>query len=105
MSYLSDDLCFYPKQIGRSFGRHKISVREYGKKYLTKVKTDRSFTPNLVVGEIDTDCMFSNDYEDECQTICKICDRSLNYGNLGSHLYQSHSTRMKDYVDQYGEPE
>jgi len=96
---------FTRSRLAGHLARHKISVREYGKKYLTKVKTDRSFTPNLVVGEIDTDCMFSNDYEDECQTICKICDRSLNYGNLGSHLYQSHSTRMKDYVDQYGEPE
>ena len=57
--------------------RHKISVRDYGKKYLTKVKTERNFTNNLTVGEIDTDCMFSNDYEDECQTICRICDKNL----------------------------
>ena len=75
----------------------------YNCRYLTKVKTDRNFTSNLAVGEIDTDCMFSNDYEDECQTVCKICERSLNYGNLGSHLYQSHSSRMKDYVEQHGE--
>ena len=54
---------FTRSRLAGHLARHKISVREYGKKYLTKVKTDRSFTPNLVVGEIDTDCMFSNDYE------------------------------------------
>lgn len=96
---------FTRSRLAGHLARHKISVRDYGKKYLTKVKVDRNFTSNLAVGEIDTNCMFSNDYEDECQTICKICDRSLNYGNLGSHLYQSHSTRMKDYVEQYGEPD
>merc|ERR1719232_1241464 len=96
---------FTRSRLAGHLARHKISVRDYGKKYLTKVKIDRNFTSNLAVGDIDTDSLFSNDYEDECQTICKICDRSLNYGNLGSHLYQSHSTRMKDYVEQYGEPD
>ena len=90
---------FTRSRLAGHIARHKISVRDYGKKYLTKVKTERNFTSNLTVGEIDTDCMFSNDYEDECQTICKICDRSLNYGNLGSHLYQSHNSRMKEYIE------
>merc|ERR1719483_1426430 len=59
----------------------------------------------LTVGEIDKDCMFSNDYEDECSTICQLCNRSLNFGNFGSHLYQSHGMRMKEFVEQFGEPE
>ena len=91
---------FTRSRLSGHLSRHGISVREYGKKYLSKIKYDS----NLTVGKVDTNCLFSNDYEDECQTICKICERSLNYGNLGSHLYQSHSTRMKDYVDDYGEP-
>ena len=70
-----------------------MQVKDYGKRFLTKVKVERNYTSQLTVGEIDKDCMFSNDYEDECATMCKVCDRSLNYGNLGSHLYQSHSTR------------
>ena len=41
--------------------------------------------------------MFSNDYEDECATICKICTRHLNFGNLGAHLHQSHGIKMRDY--------
>ena len=96
---------FTRSRLAGHLARHKISVRDYGRKYLTKVKTERNFTSNLTVGEIDTDCMFSNDYEDECQTVCKICDRSLNYGNLGSHLYQSHNSRMKEYMEEFGEPE
>ena len=70
------------------------------------------FTP-CPQNEIDKDCMFSNDYEDECATVCRICTRSLNYGgaweverkymiylgNLGSHLYQSHGTKMRAYVE------
>merc|ERR1719369_2657457 len=39
--------------------RHRVSVKEYGKKFLTKVKSDRSYATNLQVGEIDRDCMFS----------------------------------------------
>ena len=96
---------FTRSRLAGHLARHKISVRDYGRKYLTKVKTERNFTSNLTVGEIDTDCMFSNDYEDECQTVCKICDRSLNYGNLGSHLYQSHNSRMKEYIEEFGDPE
>jgi len=96
---------FTRSRLAGHLSRHKVSVKDYGKKYLTKVKSDRSYTTSLQVGVIDKDCMFSNDYEDECATICKICERSLNYGNLGSHLYQSHSTRMKDYVEQWGEPQ
>ena len=92
-------------RLGAHLTRHKMKMRDYGNKYLTKVHIERNPSRNPEVGEIDTNCMFSNDYEDECQTICKICERSLNYGNLGSHLYQAHSTRMKDYVEQYGEPE
>eukprot|EP00092_Neocalanus_flemingeri_P040165 GFUD01043750.1.p1 GENE.GFUD01043750.1~~GFUD01043750.1.p1 ORF type:complete len:921 (+),score=245.54 GFUD01043750.1:150-2912(+) len=96
---------FSRSRLASHLAKHKVSVKEYGRKFLTKVKSDRSYSSNLQIGEIDKDCMFSNDYEDECSTICKICERSLNYGNLGSHLYQSHSTRMKDYVEQWGEPQ
>jgi len=96
---------FTRSRLASHLARHKVSVKDYGKKFLIKVKSDRSYSANLQVGEIDKDCMFSNDYEDECSTICKICERSLNYGNLGSHLYQSHATRMKDYVEQFGEPQ
>ena len=36
--------------------------------------------------DIDKDCMFSNDYEDECATVCKICTRwnlhTLHYAPL-----------------------
>ena len=49
--------------------------------------------------------MFSNDYEDECATICKICTRHLNFGNLGAHLHQSHGIKMRDYQEKFGEPE
>jgi len=96
---------FTRSRLASHLSRHKVSVKDYGKKYLIKMKSDRTQCTNLNVGEIDKDCMFSNDYEDECSTVCKICERSLNYGNLGSHLYQSHSTRMKDYVEQFGEPQ
>ena len=72
---------------------------------LTKVKTERNFTNNLTVGEIDTDCMFSNDYEDECLTVCLMCEKSLKYCNLGSHLYQSHKSKMRTYIEKFGEPE
>ena len=57
------------------------------------------------VGEIDNN-QFSNNYEDEYRTICKICHESLKYGHLGSHLYQSDSpTKIKDYVKKYGMPD
>ena len=81
--------------------------------------------PSIQQGEIDKDCMFSNDYEDECATICKICtrqtqtspswnthlkltilfNRHLNFGNLGAHLHQSHGIKMRDYQEKFGEPE
>jgi len=96
---------FTRSRLASHLTRHKVTVKDYGKRFLTKVKVERNYTSQLTVGEIDKDCMFSNDYEDECATMCKVCDRSLNYGNLGSHLYQSHSTRMKEYTEQYGEPE
>jgi len=96
---------FTRSRLAGHLSRHKVSVKEYGKKFLTKVKSNYSYTSNMQVGEIDRDCMFSNDYEDECATFCKICERNLNFGNLGSHLYQSHAMRMKDYVEQWGEPQ
>ena len=45
-------------RLASHLARHKVSVKEYGRKYLTKVKSDRSYTTNLQVGEIDKDCMF-----------------------------------------------
>ena len=45
---------FTRSRLAGHLSRHKISVRDYGKRYLTKVKTDRNFTSNLTVGEIDT---------------------------------------------------
>jgi len=96
---------FTRSRLAGHLSRHKVSVKEYGKKFLIKVKNNYSYTSSMQVGEIDRDCMFSNDYEDECATFCKICERNLNFGNLGSHLYQSHAMRMKDYVEQWGEPQ
>ena len=96
---------FTRSKLASHLARHKVSVREYAKQHLVKVKTTRSFKIKLEVGEIDTDCMYSNDYEDECQAECQICGRKVKYGNLGTHLYQAHSIRMKEYVDEFGEPE
>ena len=72
-----DHLCVHKEQVGGPLGkvltnqkpetfvttnhnlaRHKISVRDYGKRYLTKVKVDRNLASNLHIGEIDTDCLF-----------------------------------------------
>jgi len=95
---------FTRSRLGGHLARHKISVKDYGKKFLTKVKgPPRAVNVILKQQEIDKDCMFSNDYEDECATVCKICTRMLNYGNLGSHLYQSHGTKMRQYVEKFGE--
>ena len=75
--------------INGTFARHKISPKDYGKRFLRlrrvrgSVETSRRRDTFLVAQtEIDKDCMFSNDYEDECATICKICTRHLNFGNL-----------------------
>ena len=98
--------------INATFARHKISPKDYGKRFLRlrrvrgSVETSRRRDTFLVAQtEIDKDCMFSNDYEDECATICKICTRHLNFGNLGAHLHQSHGVKMKDYQEKFGEPE
>ena len=96
---------FTRSRLAAHLSKHKISVRDYGDKHLTRVKTETNTTSNLPVGEIDTDCMFSNDYMDECLTVCKVCDRSFKYGNLGSHIYQTHNIRMKEYNSEYGTPE
>ena len=90
---------FTRSRLAGHLARHKISVKEYAKKFLQKNKYEGNITGNMAVGEVDTNCLFSNDYEDECQTICKICRRGLNYGNLGSHIYQAHSVRMKAGVN------
>ena len=86
---------FTRSRLAGHLARHKISVKKYGKRFLNKIKYDGNFTTNMAVGEIDRNCVFSNDYEDECQTVCKICQRCLNLGNLGPHLYQTHSVTMK----------
>ena len=96
---------FTRSRLATHLARHKISLREYGKNHLTKVKSEWNFNNSLPEGEIDTDCMFSNDYEDECLTACEICNKSVKFGNLGSHVYQSHGIRMRQYTSEHGTPE
>ena len=107
LSYHRCHLChavflFTRSRLTAHLSKHKVSVRDYGNSYLSRVKNERC---NVTVEKVDTDCMFSNDYEDECLTVCKICDKSLKYSNIASHLYQSHQTKMKVYVEEFGEPE
>ena len=105
MSYHQCHICqtlilFSRSVLAAHLAKHEVSVRDYGNNHLSKIRSEK-----MTVGKIDTECMFSNDYEDECLTICKICDKSLKYSNLGSHIYQSHKTKMKTYLKDFGEPE
>ena len=105
MSYHQCHICqtlilFSRSVLATHLAKHEVSVRDYGNNHLSKIRSEK-----MTVGKIDTECMFSNDYEDECLTICKICDKSLKYSNLGSHIYQSHKTKMKTYLKDFGEPE
>ena len=105
MSYHQCHICqalilFTSSGLAAHLAKHQVSVRDYGNKFMSKVRAEK-----LTVGKIDADCMFSNDYEEECLTICKICDKTLVYSNLGSHIYQLHQTKMKTYIKDFGQPE
>ena len=93
---------FTRSRLTTHLSKHKVTVRDYGNSYLSRVRSEKA---NVVVEEVDTNCIFSNDYEDECSTICKICDKTLKYSNIASHLYQTHQTKLKVYVEEFGEPE
>ena len=97
-----DVILFTRSRLTTHLSKHKVTVRDYGNSYLSRVRSEKA---NVVVEEVDTNCIFSNDYEDECSTICKICDKTLKYSNIASHLYQTHQTKLKVYVEEFGEPE
>jgi len=84
--------------------KHGISIKEYSKKYLTKMNRGPA---NYEVNdtEVDRDVMYSNDYEDECKAVCKVCHKECSFANLNSHVYQCHNIRSGDYLTQFGSVE